>query len=329
MNTDVVLELVSRRESGTLDFKRAMYDWDADGNYELAKDLMAIANNLGPDAPAGHILIGVEEVEPDRTGRIVGANSAEHLDDSKMHDKIKYLLNRMPNFSYAPVSVGNDTVVGVFEIRAGGRPIYPLNSIGSRHKLVRFQPMYRAGSATDVASPDQVIEWAQQDDAVAARLRALDLEQREMQLGLHVRLVGPGTASSADKVDYELTVVNDGEAPFRIVEARVRWSLDSDVVRQWLAEHGARLISPLPEEFIQTARTTADTVRAEKSGKVSWTVTGTELNRHFQRTLTEGSPPPPPYSSMVVGRAEVNVQGLTAERRRTVVLTDLRPWRPS
>src|SRR5262245_55718199 len=105
VNANLVRELAARRESPTLDFKRADYHWNDGGNRELAKDLMAIANSLGPAHAPGYILIGVEEVDPEKTGRVVGVDPNSHLNDADLHQKVLFLLNRTPNFSYTVVEV--------------------------------------------------------------------------------------------------------------------------------------------------------------------------------------------------------------------------------
>jgi hypothetical protein len=51
----IVLELISRREGPTLDFRVTQYNWNKEGNYELAKDLMAIANGLSLVGTPGYI----------------------------------------------------------------------------------------------------------------------------------------------------------------------------------------------------------------------------------------------------------------------------------
>lgn len=326
MDPDSVRELVSRREDSDLDFKIAMYEWINDGNNELAKDFMAIANKLGPYAAPGHILIGVEEVHPEKTGRIVGIDPAEHLDDAKMHEKVKYLLNRMPNFSYSAVTV-ETLSVGVFEIRPGGRPFYPLNSIGRRHRLERFQPLYRAGTATDVASPDQIIAWSRENNPTDLKIKALELEERENRLAIHARVLPPGTTHSGDSATFEFAVVNDGEAPFRVAAARMRWRVDITRLREWLIANGGRLLAPPPTELIENARFERDTLRAGNTSKVTASITGAGLNHHFaQATRTEGAHQQPPFATFVNGQLEVEMQGNTPERRRTVG-SDEFPWR--
>lgn len=123
IDADMVRTLAAQREGTRLDFKQAQYDWKNSGNAELAKDLMAMANALGPRGGNAHILIGVQELS-DHSGQVVGVAPSDHLDDASMHQKVQGLLNRVPDFSYVQVEVDGASV-GVFEVRPGRRPIFP------------------------------------------------------------------------------------------------------------------------------------------------------------------------------------------------------------
>ena len=110
LTAELVRELAARGESPTLDYKRDDYDWSAKpANAELAKDLMAMANLLGPSAQPAHILIGVTNV-----GDLVGIQS-KHMDDAQLHQKVRDLLNCIPAFSYQAVDV-DGLSVGVYTI---------------------------------------------------------------------------------------------------------------------------------------------------------------------------------------------------------------------
>ena len=157
MDEGLVRELVARREGPRLDFKESPHET----NEELAKDLIAMANVLGPSARA-HILLGVRE-QPDGTGEIIGANLGR-LGDAEFQQKVKTLLNRVPRFAFASIKVDGKSV-GVFEIEGTcHRPFYPLRDAGV---LKRFMPMKRVGTSTDVASPDEVLEWKREDQPAA------------------------------------------------------------------------------------------------------------------------------------------------------------------
>ncbi len=164
ITANIVLELISRHEGPILDFKVTQYNWNNEGNLELAKDLMAIANGLSLVSPPGYILIGVD-INPDQTGRLVGVEPTAHLDDANMHQKVKSILNRPPSFLYAPIEIDRLSI-GVFEIFPGGRPYYPLKNRGNRNKLTRFEARIRIGSSTDVASPEQIQSWLREDEYV-------------------------------------------------------------------------------------------------------------------------------------------------------------------
>jgi Putative DNA-binding domain len=157
MDETLVRELVARREEPRLDFKESPHDT----NDELAKDLMAMANILGPSARA-HILLGVRE-RPDGTGEIIGGDVGR-LGDAEFQQKVKMLFNRVPRFTFGSIQVDGKSV-GVFEIEGTGhRPFYPLRDAGV---LKRFVPLKRVGTSTDVASPDEVLEWKREDQPSA------------------------------------------------------------------------------------------------------------------------------------------------------------------
>lgn len=227
MTPELIAELLARRESPTLDFKRDQYDWDEDGNLELAKDIMAIANGLAPGAACGYIIIGVDTA-PDQTGRVVGVEPTVHLDDAVMHQKINHVLNRCPQFQYAPVE-SEGRSIGVFEIRPGGRPFYPLKTAGKRHKLTRFEARVRVGSSTDVASPEQIQAWAREDDAESRELRRIEIETREAQLIVRAAIsIVDGDfledhQTGNDKIVHEVAVHNLGESRFSVFSVTQTW----------------------------------------------------------------------------------------------------------
>lgn len=163
IDESLVLELVSRSESEKLDFKTHAYDSSTESKFEFAKDLMSIANGLVIDGPAGYILIGVDENSSDGTGILVGINPQTHPDDADVHEKVKHILNRVPYFSYSPIEIQGKSI-GVFEIRPGGRPYYPLKSQAEKgQRLIRYQASIRRGSTTDFASPEEIQQWALED----------------------------------------------------------------------------------------------------------------------------------------------------------------------
>lgn len=233
MNADQIRELVARSEGPALDFKRDQYDWSQDGNLELAKDLMAMANALQPGAEPAHILIGVEE-RSDRTGNVVGIALSSHLDDATMHEKVKLLLNRVPAFSYSAVDV-DGLSVGVFEVRAGGRPFFALRDGGGRHKLRRLEARVRVGSSTDLASPDQIQAWAKEDDPSLAELRRLEIEERNARLVVRPFLdpVSITYREDPETLVLGLLIHNRGESRFTIASVRQTWTLTPNFYANW------------------------------------------------------------------------------------------------
>jgi len=183
ITADTVRALAAQREGTRLDFKERQYDWKNEGNLELAKDLMAMANALSPNGGDAHILIGVKEL-PDQSGQIIGVPPDAHLDDASMHQKVQGILNRTPDFSYAQVTV-DGVSVGVFEVRPGGRPIFPNHTKGGR--LARGVARYRDGSSTAEAWPDRIVTWFQEDHG--DRLREAELEALRVQTAVRAVVV--------------------------------------------------------------------------------------------------------------------------------------------
>lgn len=222
MDVASLRQLVAQHEGTRLDFKKAHYEQSSAGNAELAKDLMAMANSLPTEASVAHILVGVEEAD-DRTGHIVGVPPNSHPDDASLHQKVQHVLNRVPNFAYRPVE--SDTLsVGVFEIRGGGRPFFAIRDSGT---LRRNCAMFRDGSSTDVASPDQILEWAVEDNPESREIRAADLRRARSLITPKPVLV-PGKnrlISSMDHMVLSISVENHGETGFTIRDANCAWSL--------------------------------------------------------------------------------------------------------
>jgi hypothetical protein len=221
ISPDKVRELCSRREGTSLDFKLDTYDWPNDGNNELSKDLMAMANCLARDAPPAYILIGVKEL-PDGTGEIVGVPAGSHLNDASLQQKVAD-LNRRPVFSYSPVDVDGRSV-GVFEIRPGQRPYYALREKGARHKLQRFAPLYRSGSSTDLASPDMVIEWAREDNAEVHELRQRELAKLDAEAVLRAKFTTSAVGGGGDAFSADGLLQNTGLSHFIVERIRVEVS---------------------------------------------------------------------------------------------------------
>jgi len=232
IDADTVRSLVAQCEGTRLDFKSQQYDWKAEGNLELAKDLMAMANALSPGGGNAYILIGVKE-RADHSGEIVGVAPAAHLDDASMHQKVHPHLNRTPDFSYVQVDVSGLSV-GVFEVRPGGRPIYPTVTKGP---LARGVARYRDGSSTppDGAWPNRIIEWFQEDHANL--LREAEVEALRVQTAVRPVIVG-GSVSGGS---WEFLVKNGGMVPFTVQAARAEVLPTAQVWRENGAEPPAEV----------------------------------------------------------------------------------------
>lgn len=209
--------MVARGEGIPLDYKLLDYDWSRPGsNAELAKDLMAFANCLRPNSEPAYMLVGV-----DNQGALVGVPAAGLLDDAQLHQKAQHALNRTPDFSFTSILVGSVTI-GVYEIRGGGRPYFPLRDAGT--VLRRHVALYRNGSSTDSASPTMILEWAREDDPDAHRLRSLELRRLEAESVVHGRLRSSSVSPSGDALHVNLELENRGRAAFWVESCQ--WQME-------------------------------------------------------------------------------------------------------
>lgn len=208
----VIRTIVSGTEGPKVDFKEKQYDWNdkkKDNNAELAKDLMAIANTLGPNGGNGYILIGVKELS-DGTGEVVGVPSSDHMNDASMHQKVAAWLSDTPRFSYYSVDV-DGLSVGVFEITPGGRPYFAITAKGGLQNGVA---LYRNGSSAAAARPNQIIEWYREDHA--NEFREAEVEALRIQTTPRAALV-PRSISGHD---WHIYIENASLVPFTVASVR-------------------------------------------------------------------------------------------------------------
>jgi hypothetical protein len=217
ISAEKVRELAARGERTNLDYKVADYDWDAGqlGNLELTKDIMAMANLLGPSSEPAYILVGVEQ----GTGRIAGI--AHHQDDAALHQKVQPHLNRMPDFVYGPVDVDGVTV-GVYEIRPGGRPFFPLRDGVSLKDgrnvtvLRKNNALVRVGTSTDVASPTEIIEWSREDDPARLELHTHALVKARAEKAVLGHATVASMSTGTNDVEIHIDVENTGRSAFAV-----------------------------------------------------------------------------------------------------------------
>lgn len=153
MREQELQDLLYRRESESLDFKRDQYEFvrgALDKKAELLKDVLAMANSWRQE-PA-HILIGVEEL-PQGKARVVGIPLEAHLDDHSLQQFVNLKTNRPVLLSYERLETGG-LHVGVIRLEhLQERPIYLVERFGPLSQ----QTVYiRRGSATDQASPEEI-----------------------------------------------------------------------------------------------------------------------------------------------------------------------------
>lgn len=213
ITADKVRELAARGERSTLDYKRDDYDVSSTpGQNELVKDIMAMVNALGPTAEPAYILVGVED-----DGTIVGVTTPP-IPDANLRARLEHYLIRRPHLTHGRVDV-DGLAVGVYEIRPGGRPMYPKRDSGT---LAQSVAKVRSGSATVTATPDEIQGWLREDDPVRFELqrhelvRSLAEAQPQASIGIYTM------QSSSEGAYADFTIVNTGRSPFTIVSARWR-----------------------------------------------------------------------------------------------------------
>jgi hypothetical protein len=209
----LVSGLLPHRERDKLDFKECDYDWSdkEKSRNELAKDLIAMANRLAPGDDPSYILLGVLERD-DHTGEVVGLKTP-HLRDEALHQKVSNVgLNKVPSFIYAPVKVdGLD--VGVYQILPGGRPYYFMSG------RFKYQALQRCGSATELASPDEIYQWAKSDDPVSEELRTTKLDETKARAMVRGDVESLQINNGGRAREQRFRVSNHGQLPFTIKRA--------------------------------------------------------------------------------------------------------------
>ena len=212
LDPDLVRELARRIEGTRVEFKGSMIE-DA----KLAKQLCGMANALAINSEPGHVLVGVEQVEADRTGRIVGVDPSTLLNEADYRQKLATYLNRVPEFSLHVVPIDGVTLA-VFEVRPGKRPYYAIKESPPLRKPVAY---VRDGESVEPATPTQIVDWAHEDGRLAADEAAL---RARMAIILHEKPGGATVTNEGDHVLLAAHLENLGEHPFHLTEARATWS---------------------------------------------------------------------------------------------------------
>ena len=231
IDADYIRRLAARREATDLDFKSEQYNWDREGNNELTKDVMAIANSLDADGSAGNILIGVEEDPSEKLGVVLGIDKSSHIDDAVLQQKISSLLNRMPKCSYSAVDY-KDVSVGVIRIEPGGRPFYSLRDKGTKHRLVRRAPLVRNGSSTDIASPDEILLWHHKDNPKKAIIEDLQIAKLRGEIVPKPHIRDNGKGRSGQKAHIKYSVENHGMTPFTIIRGMYQGVASAQLLKE-------------------------------------------------------------------------------------------------
>jgi hypothetical protein len=244
MDEDFIRDLLGRKEGPTLDFKLQHHDKGT----ELAKDIMAIANNLAI-GERGHILFGVDEDPTEKTGIIVGLTTAAP-DDATLQQQVKDKLNRVPSFTCQPFELDGRTI-GFLEITGEGkRPYYPTKD--SATVLTRNLPLKRIGTSTDPASPLEVIEWSRHDDPIQRERAKLELEEIHLARQPRMNIQVDTTTRARTGAGPNVVIANVGKCNLTVRSIDVRWRSTMTVVKLSAAEDAD--LASSEEDNIQTHR---------------------------------------------------------------------------
>ena len=150
MNDALLERLLNEGESSSLDYKQEQYPFDGasdEQKSELLKDILALAN--GWRHAEGYILIGVEEAVGDRT---IVHGVEQHLHDNNLQQFVNSKTNRTVAFSCKAYRVDGKQI-GIIEVAQQDRPTYIKSDFG---KLKKATVYYRQGTATAIATPEQI-----------------------------------------------------------------------------------------------------------------------------------------------------------------------------
>lgn len=198
-----VQQLLYRRESETLDFKRDQYPFSKatdEQKSELLKDILAFTNAWR--ASPAYILIGVEE-KP--IPRVTGIPEQSHLSDHELQQFVNSKTSKPILFGYERV-LYQGLHVGVLIIDyPQQRPIFLSKNYGSLSSAVVY---LRRGSSTDEASPDEVAEMGRAEALTVATPRiSLELakpdEEERCGSEVEVQCIRLAVRSPQDQSDVE------------------------------------------------------------------------------------------------------------------------------
>jgi len=155
LSKEHIEHLLYESESSTLDFKEKQYSFygaDDDSKSELLKDILAFANAWRRSE--AFILTGVREIKGARS-QILGVD--HHLKDNDLQQFVNGKTQQPLTFSYSAFEVEGKQI-GVISIPIQYRPLYVVKDYG---KLKSNAVYVRRGSATAIATPDEILSTIQ------------------------------------------------------------------------------------------------------------------------------------------------------------------------
>jgi hypothetical protein len=207
------------------------------------------------------------------------------------------LLNRCPAFLWQTAEL-DGRPIGVIAISGGGRPYFPLRDKGV---LKRHVPLVRVGSSTDIASPDQVVAWAEEDHG--GLVRRLELQKLEAELAVRAVLVPAGYAIGGGRdAQFNFHFINESLSSIELTAANVSWRLDREILQPALTALHVRLLDLAPEVSTR-GLFRRQTLRSKDVTDVAVRVTQPELIEAFRGPLlarVEGSVPRDALGTIII-----------------------------
>jgi len=240
---NIIERLLYEEESTTLDFKEEQYSFENGTKYqkcELLKDILAFSNAWRRED--SYILIGVKEVKGGKS-IVVGISEEDKLDDAKLQQYINQKINKPIHFEYKNVTI-EDKTIGVIKIPLENN-IRPFYTTTNCEHVKKNEVKVRRGSATETATPDEVIDMSKDtmkvNDNPMLNLEFADNIDKK-SLGSILKLESEYWDIS-DKDDIPNYIESEQHAQYNFLRGITNSSYYKEVVKYYIYEKAYKGIS--------------------------------------------------------------------------------------
>lgn len=176
MLSDALLEELRHRGEGSdLDYKAERYPFAGatdETKSELLKDILAFAN--AHRSGTAYIVMGFKDLQA-MPAEVIGLDPSNAIDDSRIQQFVNEKLNRKLEFRYEE-QLFSGMQIAVISIPKQNRPFYLTRKFGKVDKNIVY---IRRGSATGVASPDEVAGMGKSDTGRGDALVTLSFQNED------------------------------------------------------------------------------------------------------------------------------------------------------